>query len=156
MIREVTGFPDDVEIIVLDVRRVDEVSRVALGMLRTVADRLAAAGRRLVTVDPEGLLDDAFPDGRVPVFGTLGSAVAHCEDELLARYAPDLPLPAVVPAVDSPVLAQLDPQDAAALVARMERRHFTDGEDRKSTRLNSSHVKISYAVFCLKKKKINK
>src|SRR5690606_42164365 len=27
------------------------------------------------------------------------------------------------------------------------------GEDRKSTRLNSSHVKISYAVFCLKKKK---
>src|SRR5690606_39556023 len=25
------------------------------------------------------------------------------------------------------------------------------GEDRKSTRLNSSHVKISYAVFCLKK-----
>src|SRR5690606_40066660 len=26
--------------------------------------------------------------------------------------------------------------------------------DRKSTRLNSSHVKISYAVFCLKKKRI--
>src|SRR5690606_41254575 len=26
------------------------------------------------------------------------------------------------------------------------------GRDRKSTRLNSSHVKISYAVFCLKKK----
>src|SRR6266498_5228647 len=26
-------------------------------------------------------------------------------------------------------------------------------EDRKSTRLNSSHVRISYAVFCLKKKK---
>src|SRR5690606_39461582 len=30
---------------------------------------------------------------------------------------------------------------------------FTEHEDRKSTRLNSSHVKISYAVFCLKKKK---
>src|SRR4249919_4231821 len=29
---------------------------------------------------------------------------------------------------------------------------YTD-PDRKSTRLNSSHVKISYAVFCLKKKK---
>src|SRR5690554_7745493 len=28
-------------------------------------------------------------------------------------------------------------------------------EDRKSTRLNSSHVRISYAVFCLKKKKYN-
>src|SRR5690606_41673377 len=30
---------------------------------------------------------------------------------------------------------------------------YTTGLDRKSTRLNSSHVKISYAVFCLKKKK---
>src|SRR5437899_9415727 len=29
-------------------------------------------------------------------------------------------------------------------------------EDRKSTRLNSSHLGISYAVFCLKKKKQNK
>src|SRR3712207_8937858 len=28
--------------------------------------------------------------------------------------------------------------------------------DRKSTRLNSSHANISYAVFCLKKKKINR
>src|SRR3712207_8389219 len=28
-----------------------------------------------------------------------------------------------------------------------------DAEDRKSTRLNSSHANISYAVFCLKKKK---
>src|SRR5690606_42108035 len=31
-----------------------------------------------------------------------------------------------------------------------------DAQDRKSTRLNSSHVKISYAVFCLKKKKKQK
>src|SRR5688572_32349592 len=31
-----------------------------------------------------------------------------------------------------------------------------DSKDRKSTRLNSSHSQISYAVFCLKKKKKNK
>src|SRR5690625_7819520 len=31
----------------------------------------------------------------------------------------------------------------------------TGRRDRKSTRLNSSHVAISYAVFCLKKKKLN-
>src|SRR3712207_9593271 len=30
---------------------------------------------------------------------------------------------------------------------------FVKEEDRKSTRLNSSHANISYAVFCLKKKK---
>src|SRR2546426_3709052 len=29
----------------------------------------------------------------------------------------------------------------------------SEGQDRKSTRLNSSHLVISYAVFCLKKKK---
>src|SRR5690625_6682919 len=34
--------------------------------------------------------------------------------------------------------------------------HKLCGGDRKSTRLNSSHVAISYAVFCLKKKKKNK
>src|SRR5438067_8857272 len=31
--------------------------------------------------------------------------------------------------------------------------NMDNGRDRKSTRLNSSHVSISYAVFCLKKKK---
>src|SRR2546430_10433906 len=43
-------------------------------------------------------------------------------------------------------------------VRRRERRHTHDSPtrpqgDRKSTRLNSSHSQISYAVFCLKKKK---
>src|SRR3712207_8560148 len=32
---------------------------------------------------------------------------------------------------------------------------FNEMADRKSTRLNSSHANISYAVFCLKKKNIN-
>src|SRR5690349_23003454 len=36
----------------------------------------------------------------------------------------------------------------------LQRQRPADGEDRKSTRLNSSHVEISYAVFCLKKKTI--
>src|SRR3712207_7579365 len=39
-------------------------------------------------------------------------------------------------------------------VAPVHVRHVAQkGEDRKSTRLNSSHANISYAVFCLKKKK---
>src|SRR5205085_9029286 len=41
----------------------------------------------------------------------------------------------------------------AAPVARADQRVARGGEqDRKSTRLNSSHSQISYAVFCLKKK----
>src|SRR5439155_8125616 len=37
-------------------------------------------------------------------------------------------------------------------VEQLEHREVTRSLDRKSTRLNSSHVAISYAVFCLKKK----
>src|SRR5256886_13106836 len=38
-------------------------------------------------------------------------------------------------------------------VRRMSQEAITLATDRKSTRLNSSHSQISYAVFCLKKKK---
>src|SRR5438445_10051070 len=38
-------------------------------------------------------------------------------------------------------------------IARPDPDHEAE-EDRKSTRLNSSHANISYAVFCLKKKKV--
>src|SRR5207302_9648515 len=41
---------------------------------------------------------------------------------------------------------------AACHPRRMLEHRAELAEDRKSTRLNSSHVKISYAVFCLKKK----
>src|SRR5690606_40039513 len=46
----------------------------------------------------------------------------------------------------SPCAVVLHRMTAKSLQRRLRR-------DRKSTRLNSSHVKISYAVFCLKKKK---
>src|SRR5256885_5357793 len=61
-------------------------------------------------------------------------------------------------------LRGLDEQDVAAHRRPGEAgRHARDGgalrdfagADRKSTRLNSSHLVISYAVFCLKKKKKN-
>src|SRR5947209_15422946 len=46
---------------------------------------------------------------------------------------------------------QSDLADAAAMIAMLDL--VITVEDRKSTRLNSSHANISYAVFCLKKKK---
>src|SRR5947209_12474104 len=51
--------------------------------------------------------------------------------------------------VGAAALLALDPGDDHAL-GQVE-----EEADRKSTRLNSSHANISYAVFCLKKKKTN-
>src|SRR5437899_4659648 len=43
---------------------------------------------------------------------------------------------------------------ARAVVNALQREHYRTRSDRKSTRLNSSHLGISYAVFCLKKKTV--
>src|SRR5256885_4582559 len=53
---------------------------------------------------------------------------------------------------------QRRPRDVSGADRQDGREHVADrireeGRDRKSTRLNSSHLVISYAVFCLKKKK---
>src|SRR3712207_7116055 len=47
-------------------------------------------------------------------------------------------------------------REAAGVAERDLRLGRVEPEDRKSTRLNSSHANISYAVFCLKKKKKKK
>src|SRR5256885_11976941 len=52
--------------------------------------------------------------------------------------------------------AQGDLSENAEYEAAKDRQGFIEGRDRKSTRLNSSHLVISYAVFCLKKKKKTK
>src|SRR5690606_41734970 len=63
----------------------------------------------------------------------------------------DLPALTLDPVVDRLQAARsLGGQAWGRQWAQRDRRGFEP--DRKSTRLNSSHVKISYAVFCLKKK----
>src|SRR5258707_7723968 len=54
--------------------------------------------------------------------------------------------------------AQLLAEELGHSVKRVAESDVEEGlfEDRKSTRLNSSHANISYAVFCLKKKKKSK
>src|SRR5690242_21515244 len=52
-----------------------------------------------------------------------------------------------------PVVARRRVAGVFAGAGRRDERADLPGADRKSTRLNSSHMSISYAVFCLKKKK---
>src|SRR5256885_5853263 len=48
---------------------------------------------------------------------------------------------------------RIDPNHLVAVIFLVGPEVIPDALDRKSTRLNSSHLVISYAVFCLKKKK---
>src|SRR5690606_41404894 len=82
-------------------------------------------------------LHDALPIS--PAGQRLWSAAAHGPAGLRRRPAPGAAAAGRGRAGISATAGPLAPQPG----------------DRKSTRLNSSHVKISYAVFCLKKKKIN-
>src|SRR2546422_8130069 len=56
--------------------------------------------------------------------------------------------------VEDPV--HLVVRDAVVRLGGLARDQVRRGRDRKSTRLNSSHGYISYAVFCLKKKKMSR
>src|SRR5688572_31456092 len=68
--------------------------------------------------------------------------------DALPIFARALPFVLLAPAVTAQFF--VDPEISEVLV-----RPSPNGQDRKSTRLNSSHSQISYAVFCLKKKKKN-
>src|SRR2546427_7059941 len=64
--------------------------------------------------------------------------------EVLARYTPQHYRRTLRRALDETKVRLREARGAGSRVAAL---------DRKSTRLNSSHSQISYAVFCLKKKK---
>src|SRR5207248_6967126 len=79
---------------------------------------------------------------------SLGAEVARIGDAGRAEVL-------LCPAGDPPrvLVVRLARDRVDHLAEDRERRRFRE-RDRKSTRLNSSHRTISYAVFCLKKKKI--
>src|SRR5688572_32140787 len=66
--------------------------------------------------------------------------------------------PATGERVDTQAILQevFSPREMSTSESVLEYARQRQGVDRKSTRLNSSHSQISYAVFCLKKKKTEK
>src|SRR5699024_11370843 len=99
---------------------------------------------------------------RIAVTGATGHLGGLVIDKLLARDVAASDIVAIVrneekaqPLAQRGVgVAVANFDDEAALTAALEGvdRLVFISADRKSTRLNSSHVSISYAVFCLKKK----
>src|SRR5690606_3188706 len=102
------------------------------------------AGRTLITA---GIVVSTFGFLNLVILVTPRVIQAMAADGLfidgLARLHPRYRTPA----------AAITLQGIWALILVQSGRYGALLEDRKSTRLNSSHVKISYAVFCLKKKK---
>src|SRR5699024_11363750 len=82
------------------------------------------AGHRQLPAEPAGVL--------LAIFLVLGPATEHVAQEVAAIFVLD---------------------GAQRVLLGDEEGHDVTRADRKSTRLNSSHVSSSYAVFCLKTKK---
>src|SRR5690554_7989193 len=106
-------------------------------------------GQLYVDVDSgrlfDGLIDDLIWRGiRVEGFDLGGRAWLTFENGTLQQIQGTLETPYLQLGVGMASLAPLE--DIST------RFGWRRGGDRKSTRLNSSHVRISYAVFCLKKK----
>ena len=129
MVRELSGLDDDIEFVVLDLRRVDEVADVSLRLLGEVRENLAKVHCDLVLIDGEGTLAETFKDldQPVPTFDTRTAAVEWCENELIARYGSELILPAEVEVAQCPALSPLEDDDVRALTLRMEDRSYEKG-----------------------------
>ncbi len=130
MVREISGLDDDVEHVILDLRRVDEVADVSLRMLADVRQSLSDSGRELVLIDGEGTLAETFKDvdREVPTFQTRSAAVEWSENQLIAKYGYELQTPGIVKAIDSPVLSPLSTDDAQTLEAMMEPKDYDAGD----------------------------
>src|SRR5688572_32050073 len=84
----------------------------------------------------------------LPIFGFDADALAA----LRAASTPDMPFAEQVAQLDR-IAERAGTYDKFRL---QDYGGFSDREDRKSTRLNSSHSQMSYVVFCLNKKNSNK
>src|SRR5690554_7555898 len=87
-------------------------------------------------------------------FGVGADAQAQVVAGLQTDYGPSVDGP-LREAIDAGIVDAFDQNSRFSYIpANRVRSQLNPVVDRKSTRLNSSHVRISYAVFCLKKKKI--
>src|SRR5256886_15586620 len=119
--------------------------------------RVASAGR--MPGDVEEILGGERQAGQRTA-GCAGDAHRRAGDEGAGHRLEDLRRRrAVLEGRDELALDGIDPQPEpfqGVSAQHVEVARITEEADRKSTRLNSSHSQISYAVFCLKKKKTKK
>ncbi|MDH6284194.1 glutaminase A [Prescottella agglutinans] len=132
-VREIDGARDGLEAVVVDVRRVDDVSDVARRMIEALWADLARHGCRTALVDPNGLfghtassLTPDDPHGRV--FADLDAATQWCEEVLLTLHCDILRQPESVELEQHPLLADLTPEQFERFTDELEKRTVARGE----------------------------
>src|SRR2546426_9702003 len=169
--RQVRGLdrdrPDLVRLAAVEPRVLIEDHPAQLGRLRRLEGRLRLSLLRLVGAEGRPhLVEDVMHGLRAGVLVRRGERLrqlglrqlTHTRLQAWVPARVRIELPARLARAACEVL--LNARELLALLVaegdRLQHRFFGDflgARDRKSTRLNSSHLVISYAVFCLKKKK---
>lgn len=130
VVRKLTLDADELDVIVLDIRGVDETAAVTRTMMRTVRDWLRADGVEAVIVDPQSTVLELDPDPakRLRHFGDLNEAVGYAEDVLLARHAGADAQARAIPIRDHPLLSGLPPEQLEAIVTRLVPHTYDAGD----------------------------
>src|SRR5690242_21204735 len=93
-----------------------------------------------------------YGTGKLPKGEGMGVACVSSQERATASWTACVAHVAVSPSGEVKVKKLTVATDVGTQVHPDNIRAQVEGADRKSTRLNSSHMSISYAVFCLKKK----
>lgn len=124
MVREVSELPTEVELVILDLRRVPEIDRIAIRMISDLNRALAAEGRTLALVQ-----DRLFaPLQEVKFFATRNGAVEWAETTILLRHGGPELMPHRTSIADFAALAPLSPEDITLLEQRMVQSEVADGQ----------------------------
>jgi glutaminase len=132
VVREISrAAEDDVELLVVDVRRITEVADVSRRLLLDLREFLRERGCEAFLVDPDGLLS-AGPgvagDARPTVFGSIAAATVFFEDELLKTYGEQDPAELEFDFYSHPALVGVESELVERLRGRLRPRSFADGE----------------------------
>jgi glutaminase len=133
VVREITAAADDLELLALDVRRVNDVAEVSRRLLRSLRDALHEQGCETAVIDPDGMIPkDASSNGgpdAVLVFPTIAATTTWFEDRIVERHSKGhRPGSEPFSFADHPFVEQLHAGAAEELRRRMQPRSYAPGE----------------------------
>ena len=131
VIREITSRAGDLDLIVLDVRGVDETADISRKLLLGLRDEFRRVGGEAVLVDPTRAVVrlDPDPGKRVRHFPDVNAAIEYAEDVLIAKYGGAETSWRSIDVTDHPLLAGLPPDQVAPIRSRLVPHSFGDGAE---------------------------